>query len=165
MFLLCIIFACSFFYNLFFSIKFCNPDNDHSRVFIVLCPSPGCQIRVRVRVQVITSKSESNSESSPQSPSPSQKKKNRVRVTNLVVHIFNICLSSKSWKQTTKCIKCQSKQRNTARPLLLVDSGVHESRFLSLSPSPSQSEKNWTRVWVPTLVTQDWYSIDKNIVN
>ena len=111
----------------------------------VLCPSPGCQIRVRVRV--ITSKSESESESSPQSPSPSPrvrvKKKIRVWVTNLIVHIFNICLSSKTWKQTTKCIECQSKQRNTARPLLLGlerDSGPsHESRFLS--QSPSQSEK------------------------
>ena len=106
-------------------------------------PSPSHHLRVRVRV----------------------KKKIRVRVTNLVVHIFNICLSSKTWKQTTKCIECQSKQHNTARPLLLGlgrDSGPsHESRFLS--PSPSQSEKNWTRfrVWVkwtrvPTRVTQHW---------
>ena len=119
----------------------------------MLCPSPGWQIRVRVRV--ITSESESESESSPQSPSPSHhlkvrvrvitsesesKKKIRVRVTNLVVHIFNICLSSKTWKQTTKCIECQSKQRNMARPVLLGlgrDSGPsHESWFLS----PSQSE-------------------------
>ena len=127
-------------------------------------PSPSHHLWVRVRVRVITSKSESESESSPQSPSPSPsprvrvKKKIRVRVTNLVVHIFNICLSSKTWKQTTKCIECQSKQRNTARPLLLGlgrDSGPsHESRFLS----PSQSEnKNWTRVRVPTRVTQRWY--------
>ena len=105
----------------------------------MLCPSPGCQIRVRV----ITSESES--ESSPQSPS--QKKKIRVRVTNLVVHIFNICLSSKTWKQTTKCIECQSKQRKTARPLLLGlgHDSESESRFLSPSPSPSQSEKKWDK--------------------
>ena len=133
-------------------------------------PSPSHHLWVRVRV--ITSKSES--ESSPQSqsqiPRVRVKKKFRVRVTNLVVHIFNICLSSKTWKQTTKCIECQSKQRNTARPLLLGlgrDSGPsHESRFLS--PSPSQ--ENWTRVrvrvrvkWtrvrtrVHTRVTQHWF--------
>ena len=104
-----------------------------------------------VRVQVVKSESES--------ASPSQKKI-LVRVTNLVVHIVNICLSSNTWKQTTKCIECQSKQRNTAWPLLLGlgrDSGPsHESPFLS--PSPSQSEQNWTRVRVrvrvPTRVTQ-----------
>ena len=112
-----------------------------------------------VRVQVV----KSESESSPLSPSPSQKKF-WVRVTNLVIHIFNNCLSSKTWTQTTKCIECQSKQRNTARPLLLGlgrDSGPSQSRFLS----PSQSEKKWTRVrvqvkWtrvrVPTRVTQHW---------
>ena len=83
-----------------------------------------------VRVQVV--KSESEFESSPLSPSPSPSHhlkvrvpspihhlRVRVRVKNLVVHIFNICLSSKTWKQTTKCIECQSKQRNAARPLLL----------------------------------------------
>ena len=137
-----------------------------------LSPSPSHHLWVRVRVRVTTSKSES--ESSPQSQSP----KKKFWVTNLVVHIFNICLSSKTWKQTTKCIECQSKQRNTARPLLLGlgrdSSPSHESGFLSPSPShesrflslsPSQSEKNWTRVrvwvkwtrvWVPTRVTQHW---------
>ena len=111
----------------------------------MLCPSPGCQIWVRVRV--ITSESESESESSPQSPSPSQKKI-RVRVTNLVVHIFNICLSSKTWKQTTKCIECQSKQRNTARPLLLGlgrDSGVTRAR-VTISESESESESKWNKL-------------------
>ena len=128
-------------------------------------PSPSHHLWVRVQVRVITSKSES--ESSPQSPSPRVrvKKKIRVRVTNVVVHIFNICLSSKTCKQTTKCIECQSKQRNTARPLLL---GLGpESRFLS--PSQSQSKKNWTHirvrvkwtwVWVSTRVTQHWWSLE-----
>ena len=139
-----------------------------------------------VRVQVV--KSESESESSPQTPSP------RVRVPKFFSSpshesssphymlfvfmfwkinkcLFNICLSclsSKTWKQTTKCIECQSKQRNTARPLLLGlgrDSGPsHEWGFLS--PSPSQSEKNWTRVrvkWtrvrVPIRVTQHCFSV------
>ena len=104
-------------------------------------PSPSHHFKVRVRV--ITSESES------ESASPN-KKKHRVRVTNLVVHIFNFCLSSKPWKQTTKCQsnvrECQSKQRNTARPLLLGlgrdSSPSHESRFLSPSPSPSQSEQS-----------------------
>ena len=99
----------------------------------MLCPSPGCQIRVRVRAFIL-----------PLSPSPRVRVKKcfRVRVTNLVVHIFNICLSSKTWKQTTKCIECQSKQRNTGRPLLLGlgrDSDKHESRFLSPSPSKMDS--------------------------
>ena len=131
-------------------------------------PSHHLWVRVRARVRVITSKSESESESSPDSPqSPSPSPSPRVRVTNLVV-LFNICLSSKTWKQTTKYIECQSKQRNTARPLLLGlgrDSGPsHESRFLSPSPSPSQSKKKnwtrvrvrvkWTRVRVPTRITQ-----------
>ena len=89
----------------------------------MLCPSPGCQTRVRV----ITSKSKS--ESSPQSPSPShhlcQNPSPRVRVKNNISspshdsssphNLFNICLSSKTWKQTTKYIECQIKQRNTAR--------------------------------------------------
>ena len=42
----------------------------------VLCPSPNCQIRVRVKIKI------------------------KVRVTSPVVHIFNISLSSKTWKQT-----------------------------------------------------------------
>ena len=63
----------------------------------MLCPSPNCQIRVRVRV--ITSKSESESKSKSESSSPS-KKKIQVRVTSPVVHIFDISLSSKTWKQT-----------------------------------------------------------------
>ena len=106
-----------------------------------------------VRVQVVKSESESSPLSPCPSPSHYLKVRVRVRVrvkqffwvrvTNLVVHIFNICLSSKTWKQTTKHIECQSKQRNMARPLLLGlghDLGSsHESRFLS--PSPSQSEK------------------------
>ena len=140
-------------------------------------PSPSHHLWVRVRV--ITSQSESKSESSPQnqSPSPSPRvrvqKKIRVRVTNLVVHIFNICLSSKTWKQTTKCIECQSKQRNTARPLLLglgrdsARPGPESRVTISESESESESEwKNWTRVrvkWtqvrVPTWVTQHcWLS-------
>ena len=123
----------------------CNQDISAVSESRLSNPSPSHHLWVRV----ITSKSES--ESSPQSQSQSQsprvrvQKKNRVRVTNLVVHIFNICLSSKTWKQTTKCIECQSKQRNTARPLLLGlgrDSGPsHESRFLSPSPSPKSEKK------------------------
>ena len=83
----------------------------------VLCPSPGCQILVRV----ITS------ESLPQSPSPSPrvrvKKQIWVPVTNLVVHIFNICLYSKTWKQTTKCIKCHDRY--------CLDTGVTRARVTS----------------------------------
>ena len=74
-------------------------------------PSPSPSHHLRVRGRVITSKSEF--ESSLPSPRVRVKFFFRVRVTNLVVHIFNICLSSKTWKQTTKCIKCQSKQHNT----------------------------------------------------
>ena len=119
----------------------------------VLCPSPGCQIRVRV----ITSESES--ESSPQSPSPSpshhlrvrvrvrvsESKKCWVRVTNLVVHIFNICLSSKTWKQTTKCIECQSKQRKngTAATAWTQAWLGPESR---VTISESESESKWKKL-------------------
>ena len=94
----------------------------------VLCPSPGCQIWVRVRV--ITSESESESESSPQSQSPSPRVRVkfffRVRVTNLWVHIFNICLSSKTWKQTTKCIEN-----------VRVNSATRHGRYTA-----------WTRAWL-----------------
>ena len=106
-------------------------------------------------------KSESESESSLLSPSPSPrvrvKKKIESEFTNLVVNIYstfvylpkhenklNIFLSLTT-TTTTTCIECQSKQRNTVRPLLLGlgrDLGPsHESRFLSPSPSLSQSEK------------------------
>ena len=113
-----------------------------------LSPSPGHHLKDRVRV--ITSESESES-----------KKKIWVRVKNLVVHIFNICLSSKTWKQTTKCIECQSKQRNMARPLLL-ELGRDSRVMISESESASKWKNEtlgwvrvkWTRVRVPTRVTQ-----------
>ena len=157
-----------------YEIKLCQNQFSNNYVWlekkcytiIVLCPSPNCQIRVRVRVRVITSLSKSESESSPQSPSPSQKKI-QVRVTSPVVHIFDISLSSKTWKQTKYIslphllIRVEKAQYGTAatawtRAWL---GPSHESRFLSLSPS--QSKKNWTRVrvikkWtrVPTWVAQ-----------
>ena len=117
-----------------------------------LSPSPSHHLKVRVRV--ITSESES--------ASPSQKKI-WVRVTNLVVHIFNICLSSKTWKQTTKCIECQSKQRNTARQLLLGlwrDSGPSHDFWVRVKVKKNWTRVRvrvkWTRVRVPTWVTQHW---------
>ena len=121
-----------------------------------------CTHQCCVRVQVV----KCESESSPLSPSPSPSHHLRVRVrvkfffwvrvTNLVVHIFNICLSSKTWKQTTKCIECQSKQRNTARPLLLGlgrDSGLSHDFWVRVRV---KVKKNWTRVRVPTRVTHHW---------
>ena len=106
----------------------------------VLCLSPGCQIRVWVRV--ITSKSESESASPSQTffSSPSH---NPSSPHSQHLFIFQ------NMKQTTKCIECQSKQCNTARPQLLGlgrDSGPSHDfwvrvrvkvKKLDLSPSPS----------------------------
>ena len=126
----------------------------------VLCPSPNCQIRVRVRD--ITSESES--ESSPQSPSqiffssPSHDSSSHI-------HIFDISLSSKTWKQTkyfplphlssssfNKLYEQQQQNVSNVNRVEKAQHGTaatawtrawlgpsHESRFLS--PSPSQSLK------------------------
>ena len=90
----------------------------------------------------------SESESSPQSPS---QKKNWVRITNLVVHILKKKISSKTWKQDNKMYRiCQSKQRNTARPLLLRlgrDSGPSHDFWVWVRVR-LKVKKNWTRVRV-----------------
>ena len=107
-----------------------------------------------VRVQVVKSKSESSPQSlSPshhlkvwvrvitsesESASPSQKKI-QVRVTNLVVHIFNICLSSKTWKQKQN-VSNVSVNSATRHGRYCLDSGVTQARVTS--------HDFWVRVWV-----------------
>ena len=97
----------------------------------VLCPSPGCQIWVRVRV--ITSESESESESSPQSqsPSPSQKFFSSPSHESMSPHIQHLFIIQNMKTNNKMYRKCQSKQRNTARPLHCLDSGVTRARVTS----------------------------------
>ena len=136
----------------------------------MLCPSPGCQIRVRVRV--ITSESEFESESSPQSPSPSPSHHLSVRVRvreseskknsspsheSSSPHIQHLFIFQ-NMKTNNKISNVRVNSATRHGRYCLVDSGVTRARVTSQdfcpSPSPSQSEKNWTRVRVPTRVTQ-----------
>ena len=109
-----------------------------------------------VRVQVV------KSESSPQSPSPSPSHHLRVRVKKKLESESRIYLPKHENKQqNVSNVRVNSATRHGRYCL---DSGPsHESQFLSPCPSPSQSEKHWTRVrvrvkWtrvrVPTRVTQ-----------